>query len=257
MPYIPKAMRQKIPKVLHATPLAGHKGGQKMHAELAKAAYWPGTYKDVHKCAAECVSCQRFKIDRTGLKGIDGEYPVPPFCFHTIHADFTGTIHGADGQSVIMTFIDALSRFFIAVPTDNSTAETAARVFIKEIICRFGAPVLLITDNGTALTAELFEHVCKLLEVTHLTTAPYAPQSNGSIERAHQTMKMKLRQAVNYGGADWKEKIPMVVVAINSSIQPSGLSAAEIAYGRPPIIPHDRTPILEASTPPPLNLKGI
>ena len=255
MPYIPKTMRTKILKALHATPLAGHKGGQKLYAELAKVAYWPGMYKNVHKYAAECISCQRFKIDRTGLKGIDGEYPVPPFCFHTVHADFTGTIHGADGPNVIMTFIDALSRFFIAVPTENSTAETAARVFVNEIICRFGAPVILITDNGTAFTAELFEHVCKILEIAHLTTAPYAPQSNGSIERAHQTMKMKLRQAVSRGGADWRDKLPMVVAAMNFSPQLSGLSAVEIIYGRPPIIPTDWTPILKAQIPPPLNLK--
>ena len=110
MPYIPKLMRPKILKALHAAPLAGHKGGQKLYAELAKAAYWPGMCKDAHKYATECISCQRFKIDRSGLKSIDGEYPIPPFIFHTVHADFTGTIHGAGGQSVIMTFIDAMSR---------------------------------------------------------------------------------------------------------------------------------------------------
>ena len=255
MPFIPKSMRPKILKALHAAPLAGHKGGQKLYADLAKAAYWPGMYKDAHKYATECISCQRFKIDRRGLKGIDGEYPIPPFIFHTVHADFTGTIHGAGGQSVIMTFIDAMSRYLIAVPTENSTAEMAARVFVTEVVCKFGSPLVLITDNGTAFTAELFEHVCKILNVTHLTTAPYAPQSNGSIERAHQTMKMKLRQMVSCGGADWREKLPLAVAAMNHSIQASGLSATEIVFGRPPIIPSDWTPILEAPVPPPLNLK--
>ena len=235
--------------------MAGHKGGQKLYAELAKTAYWPEMYKDAHKYAAECISCQRFKIDRTELKGIDGEYPIPPFIFHTVHADFTGTIHGADGQSAIMTFIDALSRYLIAVPTENSAAETAARLFVTEVICKFDAPLVLITDNGTAFTAGLFEHVCKILNVTHLTTAPYTPQSNGSIERAHQTMKIKLRQMVSRGGVDWREKLPLAVAAMNHSIQVSGLNAAEIVFGRPPIIPTDWTPILEAPVPPLLHLK--
>lgn len=255
MPYIPKTMRQRILKALHDAPLAGHKGGQKLYAELAKVAYWPGMYKDAHKYATECISCQRFKIDRSGRKGVDGEYPIPPFIFHTVHADFTGTIHGDGGQHVIMTFIDALSRYLVAVPAENATAETAARVFVTEIICKFGSPQILVTDNGTSFTAELFEHVCKILGVTHLTTAPYAPQSNGSIERVHQTMKTKLRQEVSQGGADWKEKLPLVVAAINDSVQTSGLSPHEIIFGRPPAIPTDWTPIFETPVPPPLSLK--
>ena len=255
LPFIPEEMRLDIMRTLHDTPLAGHKGGQKLYAELAKAVYWPRMYKDAHKYAAECISCQRHKIDRTGLKGTDGEYPVPPFIFHTVHADFTDAIHGDDGQTVVMTFIDALSRYLIAVPTKNSTAETAAKVFVTEVICKFGSPLVLITDNGTAFTAELFEHVCKILKVTHLTTAPYTPQSNGSIERAHQTMKMKLKQTVSHGGTDWKEKLPLLVAAMSHSIQAFGLSATEIVFGRPPILPTDWTPILEAQAPPPLHLK--
>lgn len=94
-----------------------------------------------------------------------------------------------------MPFIDALSRFLIAAPTANSTAETAARTLANEVIRRCGAPVILTTDNGTAFTAELLQRACKILEITHLTTAPYAPQSNEPTERAHQTMKTQLRQS--------------------------------------------------------------
>lgn len=213
-------------------------------------------HKDAHKYASECTSCHGFKIDRTGPKGIGGEYPIPPFILHTAHADFTGAIHGTDGHSVIMTFIDALSRHLIAVPAENSTAETAARILVTEATCNFGTPTIPIADNGTALKSELFEHVCKVSRITHLTTAPYTPQSNGSIGRVRQTLKMKLRQTVSQGGADWKETLPLVVAAMNDSEQASRLSASEIALGRPPAAPSDWTPTLTPQTPPPLNLKA-
>lgn len=192
-------------------------------------------YKAAHKYAAECISCHRYKADRT--KGVYEKYPITSYIFHTVHADFTSTIHGDDEQHFVMTFIDTLSRYFIAVPTKNSTAETTAQVFMTETICKFNSSQALITDNDTSFTAELFEHVCKILEVTQLTVAPYSPQLNGFIEIMHQTMKTILRQEVSHRGADWKEKLPLIVEAMNHQPQLSELSPTKIVFKRLPTIP--------------------
>ncbi len=138
-----------------------------------------------------------------------------------------------------MIFIDALSRHFIAVPAPKSAAETVARIFVTEVMCKFGSPLVLITHNGAAFRVELFEHVCKSLNVARLTTAPYASQSDGSVERAHRTVKAKLRRAVGRGGVDWRERLALVVVvaAMDCSTRAAGLSAAEIVFGRPPTVP--------------------
>ncbi len=47
----------------------------------------------------------------------------------------------------------------------------------------------IITDNGPQFIARDFKHFIRLCEMQHVRTSPYYPQSNGKIERWHQTIK--------------------------------------------------------------------
>lgn len=46
-----------------------------------------------------------------------------------------------------------------------------------------------ITDNGSQFIGKDFKHFIADNELTHWTTSPYYPQSNGKIERFHKTIK--------------------------------------------------------------------
>ena len=47
----------------------------------------------------------------------------------------------------------------------------------------------IISDNGPQFIARDFKEFIRLAGLTHVRTAPYHPQSNGKIERWHQTLK--------------------------------------------------------------------
>lgn len=47
----------------------------------------------------------------------------------------------------------------------------------------------IITDNGPQFIARDFKHFIRLCGMQHVRTSPYYPQSNGKIERWHQTIK--------------------------------------------------------------------
>ena len=47
----------------------------------------------------------------------------------------------------------------------------------------------IITDNGKQFTGREFKELIRLHGMTHVTTSPYYPQSNGKIERFHKTIK--------------------------------------------------------------------
>jgi hypothetical protein len=47
----------------------------------------------------------------------------------------------------------------------------------------------IITDNGPQFIARDFHEFIRLCGMTHVRTSPYYPQSNGKIERWHQTLK--------------------------------------------------------------------
>ena len=47
----------------------------------------------------------------------------------------------------------------------------------------------IISDNGPQFIARDFKEFIKISGMTHVRTSPYYPQSNGKIERWHQSLK--------------------------------------------------------------------
>ncbi len=47
----------------------------------------------------------------------------------------------------------------------------------------------IISDNGPQFIAKDFKEFIRIRGMTHVRTSPYYPQSNGKIERFHQTLK--------------------------------------------------------------------
>ncbi len=62
---------------------------------------------------------------------------------------------------------------------------------LTQFISNFGIPK--ISDNGTNFTSRMFAEVLKVLKVKHNQSSVYHPQSQGAIERFHQTLKSPLR----------------------------------------------------------------
>ncbi|CAF4620168.1 unnamed protein product, partial [Rotaria magnacalcarata] len=67
-------------------------------------------------------------------------------------------------------------------------ATTIAQIFLDEVLCRFGFPVRVISDNGVQFLSNVFTQLCDLLGIHHQRTPLYHPQSNLS-ERINRTLK--------------------------------------------------------------------
>jgi transposase InsO family protein len=93
----------------------------------------------------------------------------------------------------ILTFQDDLSKYTIAIPTSQQDAETIARVFVEEIVLKFGIPQVILTDQGSNFVSEIFTNVCKLLKIKNLKSTAYHPQTNGALERTHRVLVEYLR----------------------------------------------------------------
>jgi transposase InsO family protein len=71
--------------------------------------------------------------------------------------------------------------------------------FIKSIICRFGVPNRIITDNGSQFTGGAFQGYFKHLGI-HICYASVAhPESNGQVERANAEI-LKGLKTCTYNG---------------------------------------------------------
>ena len=68
--------------------------------------------------------------------------------------------------------------------------------------------------------------------------APYHPQSQGALERFHQTLKTMIRTYCFQESKDWDEGIPLLLFAARESIQESiGFSPFELMFGHVPCGP--------------------
>lgn len=87
--------------------------------------------------------------------------------------------------------------------------------------------------------SKMFSQVLKSLSITHRVSSAYHPQSQGALERFHQTLKSMLKKYCADTCKDWDEGVPLVLLAVRETIQESlGFSPAQLVFG------HDlRTPL--------------
>jgi transposase InsO family protein len=93
-----------------------------------------------------------------------------------------------EGHKYLLTFQDELSKYTVAAPIQHQDAMTVARVFVQEIVLKFGIPKVLLTDQGSNFLSDLFAKMCKLLRIKRMKIISYGPQTNGSNERAIESL---------------------------------------------------------------------
>jgi hypothetical protein len=132
------------------------------------------------------------------------------------------------------------------VPISQQDDLTIARVFVEQIILKFGIPQILLTDQGSNFLSELFANVRKLLRVKRIKTSPYHPQTNGALEKTHRVLVEYLRCYILENQTDWNKWIPyatfLCLIHPHSS---TGFTPHELLFGRKPNIPG----ILQKETP--------
>jgi hypothetical protein len=108
----------------------------------------------------------------------------------------------------------------------KAVADHGARITIKfledEIICRYGVPRFILTDNGGEWAAE-FDVMCKDYAIQHQRTTPQWPQCNGMAERMIKTIKHGITVlAVTPANMDcWDEQLAKVLFGYRRGTQTS------------------------------------
>ncbi|XP_070013467.1 uncharacterized protein [Nicotiana sylvestris] len=107
----------------------------------------------------------------------------------------------------------------------------------SNIICRFGIPKTIITDNAANLNSHLMKEVCEQFKIEHHNSTPYRPKANGVVEAAKKNIKKILRKMVQ-GSRQWHEKLPFALLGYWTTVRTS-VSATPylLVYGTEHVIP--------------------
>lgn len=134
---------------------------------------------------------------------------------HRVTGDRTGQSNprgrkkGGYGWEYVHVAIDDHSRLSFCQIHPDETADSAI-VHLKAAIAYYqslGVRVTgIMTDNGACYTSKAFTDACKQLEIKHLRTKPYTPQTNGKAERFIQTALREWAYARPYQTSDQRAK---------------------------------------------------
>jgi len=230
---VPRQLHDKLLRVSHDIPTAGHLGVRKTYDRLARHFFWVGMHKAVALYCKTCNVCQRLgkadKHQRAPLINL----PVIGNVFSKIAVDIVGPLKKCkSGNRFILTVIDLASHYPLVFPLPTHTAVEVVKCLIQ-VFSNYGFPDELLSDCGSEFLSEMTQIFLAECQVFQLKTSPYHPQSNGCLERFHRTLKSMLKGCGETFPGDWDQLLPWVLFSYREvPVENLGFSPFELVFGR-------------------------
>ncbi len=244
--FLPASLVPEALSDAHGNLLVGHDGIYKTKERLLQCFYWPGMDADI---ATHLKSCHRYQLRRKDDRpppALLSTLPQPTEPNQRVHADFFGPLKTSDsGKKFILCMTDTLTKYVELVPLQNKEATTVAEAIFDKWICRFGAPLDLVTDQGKEFCAKVSKDLLKRLGTNHLTTSPHHPQCNSQAEVANKTIAKYLASFCDDSTLDWELYLAPLMFSYNTSFHRSiKTSPFFLTFGLEPRLPSLPTPDL-------------
>lgn len=108
----------------------------------------------------------------------------------------------------------------------RSAPAPKAEALFNTWVARFGAPTIITTDRGTQFDSQLFNALTKMIGSKTRRTTAYHPQSNGTIEQWHRSLKTAIKC---HETAEWTKALPVVLLGLRNAVKEDiKTSAAEL-----------------------------
>ena len=124
---------------------------------------------------------------KPSLKGTGFKQPLEPHPHWHVDVSYinlSGTFY------YLCSVLDGCSRFLVHWDLRESMKEVDIELILERAKEKHPeARPRIITDNGPQFIARDFKEFIRISGMTHVRTSPYYPQSNGKLERWHQSVK--------------------------------------------------------------------
>ncbi|XP_026450790.1 uncharacterized protein LOC113350899 [Papaver somniferum] len=231
--------------------------------------YWPEMETQSHLLQKSCSNCQMsphqlevFSVSHAGdwrepyirylhdgvtpanqKDSINMKQKAKKFVFHEgilWGLDIIGKINPplSKKHKYIITATEYVTKWVESIPLRGTTGATIA-AFIKEyIICRFGVPKHIITDNDTPFGNKQVRELLKGYKIKQVFSTIYYPQGNGQAESTNKTLIRVLIRTVHDNPREWNEKQPMALWVYRTTPRNSiVVSPYLLVYGADAILP--------------------
>ena len=215
-------------------PDAGHQGHDHTLSLLQELFWWPGMTSQMWQSIRTCTHCLQHEggFLKAPLHPIVTTAPLD-----LLHVDFTSieTIlepNQSPRVANVLVFQDHFMKHMLAYVTSNQTTKTIAKFLYQGYISIFGTPTRLLSDRGVNFMSSVIDEMCKILGMKRLQTTPYHPQTNGLVERLHQTIMQMIRKLGENKKANWPSHLAEIAHAYNATCSAvTGYSPHYLMFG--------------------------
>ncbi|XP_026416678.1 uncharacterized protein LOC113312134 [Papaver somniferum] len=142
------------------------------------------------------------------------------------------------GVRFVLAATDYFTKWVEAVELVHVTRHDVERFIWENIICRFGIPDAIVSDNGKQFDYGVIKDFCKVLNICHNFSSPYYAQSNGKAEATNRVIMDNLKKRLEKVNGKWTEEFPGVLWSYRTTQKRStGFFPFTLAYETEEVTP--------------------
>lgn len=223
---------------VHVGVCGPHMNGRMLTKKLVRLGYfWSTMETDYVLYVKRCHQCQIYS-NMQYTPPVELHQLTSPWPFSVWGIDIIGKIHpkATGGYEYILVAKDYFTKWVEAEAYTELKAKQVAQFIETNIICRYGVPHELVSDNRLHFEGETQELLDKY-HIQHHHSSPYRLQTNGAVEAANKNVKSILVKSAKTH-KDWAEKLPYALWGYRTSIRTStGATPYSLVYGMEAVLP--------------------
>nr|GEV30326.1 putative reverse transcriptase domain-containing protein [Tanacetum cinerariifolium] len=208
-----------------------------LHEQIhLKQLYWWSNMKaDIATYVSMCLTCAKVKAEHQKPSCLLQQPEIPVWKWERITMDFiVGLPRTPNGYDSIWVIVDRLTKsahFLLVKTTDNM--EKLTQLYLKEIVCRYGVPISIISDKDSKFTSRFWRSLQEALGTRLDMSTAYHPKTDGQSEITIQTLEDMLRACVIDFESSLDRHFPLVEFSYNNNYHASiKVAPLKALYGR-------------------------
>lgn len=190
-----KEEAEYVLKEIHEGCCGDHLGAVALARKALMVGYWwPTMYANTLTTVRKCERCQRHDcfINKPAsvMKPVLSACPFDQWCI-----DIVGSFPTAPAQKkFLLVAVDYFSKWVKAEALARITEGDILRFLWRSIVCRYGVPRRLVSDNGRQFQGQKVLAWCKEMKIEQRFTSVAYPQANGQTEVTNRSIVQALKQ---------------------------------------------------------------
>ncbi|XP_011069634.1 uncharacterized protein LOC105155457 [Sesamum indicum] len=183
---------------IHEGSCRNHSGARSLAQKVTRQGYfWPTLRKDTKEFVQRCEKCQRY-ASQTHIPAVPMTSISITCPFDQWGIDVLGPFPLARAQKkFVIVAVEYFSKWVEAEAVSKISEREVINFIWKNIVCRFGIPRILISDNGTQFQDRQITSWLQELKVQQNFTVVGHPQANGQTEVTNRIILQHLKSRIS------------------------------------------------------------